>query len=464
MAKAIGMDMTNGSLLTKMIKFSIPLIFTYWLQLAFNFTDVMVLGALVNDMAVGAVGSTGALTNLIIGLFVGVSLGANILISKYLGEGNQEKVRRLIGLSIMVSLVFGLFLVVIGLLFSKTFLIWMGSPEELIDMSALYLKIIFLGMPIKLLYNFCASILRASGETLKPMIYLCIGGVLNVGLNIFSILVLGMTVEGVAIATVTSELVSAVLCLITLIKNQGAVKLCKKHIRFYKREFIEMLQQGIPSGIQSCLFSISNVVMQSSVNSFGAIAVSGNSYAAQLENFIYHAMYAFAVATMSFVSSNYGARKLDNVKKCTFYALVLAFTVGFILSMTVYAVREKLLGLFSDDALVISCASTRMKYICRLYFFCGIMDVLSHSLKGLGKSSLSMIISLSGVCVLRILWIKIMLRFYNDISVVYMVYVISWCLTAVAHLTALLVTFKKAKKKVDKAINQNTCDQEKAFS
>ena len=450
MARAIGMDMTKGPLLKKILKFSVPLIFTYWLQLAFNFADVMVLGALVDDYAVGAVGSTGSLSALITGLFIGISLGANILVSKYLGEGNQEKVRRITGLSILISIIFGFFLMVIGLLFSRTFLTWMGSPDELIDMATLYLKIIFIGMPIKLLYNFSASILRASGETVKPMIYLSIGGVLNIGLNIFSILVLDMTVEGVAIATVSSELVSAILCLITLAKNNGAVKLCKKYIRFYKREFFEILGQGVPSGIQSSLFSLANVFIQASVNSFGPIVVSGNSYASQIEGFIYHAMYAFAVATTSFVSSNYGARNIANVKKSIYYSLILGFIVGFTMSMLFYFLREKLIGLFSNDPLVISAACKRMEYICRFYFFCVIMDVFSHGLKGLGKSTLSMVISLTGSCILRIVWINVMLRFYNVIDVVYVVYVISWIITALAHLTALTITYKKVKKRFSK--------------
>ena len=448
MARAIGIDMTHGSLFKKMIRFSVPLIFTYWLQLAFNFADVMVLGALVDDFAVGAVGSTGSLTNLIISLFIGVSLGSNILISKYLGEGNQEKVRRIIGLSVLVSVIFGLFLLVIGVLFSRTFLMWMGSPDELIDMASLYLKIIFLGMPIKLLYNFCASILRASGETFKPMLFLCIGGVLNVGLNIFSITVLGMTVEGVALATITSELVSAVLCLITLIKNDGAVKLTKKYLRFYKKEFLEMLEQGIPSGLQSCLFSLSNVVIQSSINSFGPIAVSGNSYASQIENFIYHAMYAFSVGVMSFVSSNLGAREIVNIKKIILYGLMLNFIVGFTLSMSVFFLSEHIISLFTQDPLVIAAACTRMEYICKFYFFCGIMEVFSLALKGLGKSTLSMIISLLGSCVLRLIWITVMLKFYNVIDVVYVVYVISWIVTAIAQLIALIVVYRKVKIKI----------------
>ncbi len=448
MAKTIGMDMTQGKLFKKLIRFSVPLILTYWLQLAFNFADVMVLGAFVDDNAVGAVGSTSSLINLVIGLFIGLSLGANILISKYLGEGNTQKVRRVVGLSMVVSVIFGVVLLLIGQFLSKTFLTWMDSPEELIDMSALYLRIIFLGMPIKLLYNFCSSILNASGETVKPLIFLSIGGVLNIGLNIFSVTVLGMSVEGVAIATVSSELVSAILCIITLIKNEGTVKLCKEYVKFYKNEFVEMLKQGVPSGIQSCLFALSNVVIQSSINSFGSSVVSGNAYASQIEGFIYHSMYAFAVGTMSFVSANYGAGKTENIKKSIIYGLISAVAVGLITSTILCALKWKIFYFFTDDEQVVTVACKRMEYIARLHFFCGIMDVFSHSLKGLGKSTLSMIIALTGSCVLRIVWINIMLEFYNIIDVVYMVYVISWVITAIAHLIALIITYKKVKNKL----------------
>ena len=446
MAKSIGMDMTTGPFFKKMLRLSLPILVTYILQLTFNFVDVIVLGILVDDKAVGAVGSTTALINLTLGLFNGVSLGANILTSKSIGEKNQEKTRRLVGLSIFISVIFGLFLVVVGLLFSRTFLEWMDSPEDLIDMSSIYLKIIFLGMPIKLLYNFSASILRASGETMKPMIFLCIGGVLNIGLNVFSILVLGLEIEGVAIATVVSEAFSAVLCLIVLIKNDGIVKLCAKYIRFYKKEFIEMVQQGVPSGIQSCLFALSNVVIQSSINSFGSIIVSGNTYAAQLETFVYHATFAFAVGTMTFISANYGAKNFDNIKKCIIYGLTASLIIGFVGSMILFLLRWQLLGLFTDNKSIIEAACFRLSIICPLYFACGFMDMFSHCLKGLGRSTISMIIALTGSCLLRIVGINIFLKIFNNVTIIYIIYVISWIITGIAQFITFMFIYKKLKK------------------
>jgi putative MATE family efflux protein len=461
MAKSIGMNMTKGNLFLKMIKFSVPLIFTYWLQLAFNFTDVMVLGLLVGDAAVGAVGSTASLISLITGLFMGVSVGATILISRYLGEGKEEKVRKVVGLSMIVSVAFGLIILVIGFTFSRRFLLWMDNPPELIGMATLYLKIYSLGMPIRLLYNFCTSILRASGETVKPMIFLAIGGVLNIGLNVFFILVLNMTVEGVAIATVVSELVSAILCIIVLVKNDGSVKLCKQYIRFYKNEFISLLKEGLPSGIQSCLFAISNVIVQASVNSFGDIVVSGNSYAGQIENFIYHAMYAFSVGTMTFVSQNYGAGNLKNIKKSTLFGLILGMGTGFILSTVCWIFSYDLVSLLSDNPDVILAATTRMDWICRFYYGCAFMEAFSYSLKGLGKSTLAMYIALLGTCVFRIVWIKTLLPIFYNISVVYSVYLVSWLLVGVACFIALMFSYKKIKKKfavkeddADKQLNQ----------
>lgn len=450
MAKTLGMDLTTGSIFKKMVKFSVPLIFTYWLQLAFNFADIIVLGAMVGDNAVAAVGSTSSLINLIIGLFTGLSFGANIMISKYLGENNQEKVRRTVGLSIIVSVVFGVVLLIIGQIFARTFLVWMNSPSELIDMSTLYLKVYFLGMPIRLLYNFCASILRASGETVKPMIFLLVGGVLNVGLNVFFISVVGLTVDGVAIATVMSELVSGILCIVVLIKNDGTVKLCKKYLRFYKEEFIEMIKQGVPSGIQGCLFSFSNVIIQSGINSFGEITVAGNSYASQIESFVYYAMYAFSVGIMSFVGQNYGVRNFKNVKKSIAYGVCLSCTVGIVLSNTCWILSQTFLSLLSGDPEVISVGMIRMDYICRFYFLCAIMEGLSFGLKGLGKSTTAMLITLFGTCVLRVLWVKIALNIYNSVSVIYVAYLITWVLTAIGHLIALMVLFKKIKKKLTK--------------
>lgn len=445
MARAIGMDLTSGSLFKKMARFSVPLIFTHWLQIAFNFADVIVVGKLVSDLAVGAVGSTGSLTALIVALFLGISLGSNIVIAKAMGENNQEKVRRLVGVSIFISIFFGVVLSIIGVLFSRTFLIWMDTPDTLLDMASLYLKVIFIGAPAKLLYNFCASILRASGETVKPMIFLAIGGVINILLNIFSITVLGMTVDGVALATVSSELVAAILCLIVLLKNQGVVKLCPKHIRFYKSEFIEILKQGIPSGIQSCMFSLSNVIVQSSINSFGDIVVSGNSYASQIEHFVYFGFNAFSTGTMCFVSQNYGARNVQNIKKSFLYGLFYAVTVGFVLSMVGYIFSRQLLSLLTSNPDVIKAGVDRMRYVCKLYFLCGFMEVISYSLKGLGKSTSAMVANVVGTCLFRIIWLKTVLKFYHVIDMVYIVYLLSWLLSIIIQAVMLLREYKKIK-------------------
>ena len=402
--KKLEMDMTTGPIFKKIARFSIPLMLMNILQLLFNAADVFVVGIFVDDVAVAAVGTNGALINLIINLFIGLSVGANV-VARYLGENNREKVRKNIGLSIFVALISGIILLFVGFFCARTFLEWMGCDPKVIVLATKYLKIYFLGMPIIILYNFCASILRAAGDTVRPLIFLTIGGVVNVGLNIFFVVVLHKDVEGVAIATVVSQGIAAVLSIIVLLKNEGDVKLELKYIRFYPKDFIELVKVGLPSGIQSCMFSISNVLIQSSINSLGDKAMSGYAYEMQIANIVYTAMNAIALACMSFVGQNFGSKNVERIKKIIIQSSLFVTIVGVSLGVLVTFLAVPFLRLITSDEEVLAYTQEILYFVALPYFLCGVMDVVAYAMRSLGKSFTTMIICIFGACIFRIIWI-----------------------------------------------------------
>lgn len=442
-------DMCQGALLKKLIIYALPLMATNILQLLFNLADTVVLSQFSSEgvNAVGAVGSTTSLINLIIGLFVGLSVGANVLVAKCVGEKNKEKAEKIVAMSVLVSLIFGTVLAIIGVCGARFFLKAMNCDDELLDMATVYIRIYFLGMPIILLYNFVASILRAVGDTFRPLMYLIIAGILNIILNLFFVLVLHYDVEGVAIATVASQVVSAILSIIALLKNKGYSYLNIKKIKIYKNEFIEMLKIGIPAGLQGCVFSISNVLIQSSINKFGKVIVSANTVASQLDGFIYNAMNAVALASLAFVGQNLGAGKLDRIKRTILESTVLVTVVGLVFAVVILLFKRPLCGFFAPgNEEVIKIAVHRLNIMCITYFLCGIMEVLSNSLRGIGKSTLAMVISLSGSCFFRILWIKTVCLKWTTLNAIYVVYPVSWALTSLILAVVLCICFVKLKK------------------
>ena len=447
--------MCEGSIFKNLMIFALPLLAANILQLLFNAADITVLGMFVADKtradaAVAAVGSTTALINLIIGLFVGLSVGANVIVARCVGEQNEEKSQRIVGMSMTLSLAVGIFLAVIGFFFAKTFLMWMDSPDDVIDLAASYLKIYFLGMPIMMLYNFSSAILRAVGDTLRPLIFLCVGGVVNVGFNIFFIKVVGLDVEGVAIATVISQLIAAVLTVITLLKSKGYSRFELKNMKFKGADLLEMIKIGVPAGLQGCVFSISNVLIQSSINSFGTDTITANSIASQLEGFVYYAMYSVSLASMSFVSQNYGAGKIDRVKKTVWIALAVAGVVGIILGWGVVLLDKELCSIISDNPVVIELASERLWIVSTTYFLCGFMDTYGNVMRGLGKSTLAMIVSLSGSCLFRIIWIYTIFDGIHTTAMLYIVYPISWLLTTLIYVVIYYPYIRKIEKKFAK--------------
>ena len=450
MLKNREMNMCEGALLKKLIIYALPLMATNVLQLLFNAADVAVLGVFKGDYPVAAVGSTNALINLIVGLFVGLSVGANVLIARCVGGGNEKSARRIVGMSMLLSVCIGVVLSVVGIIFAKTFLSWMDCPDGVIDLATKYLQIYFIGMPIMLLYNFCASILRAVGDTVRPLVFLLISGVVNVGLNVLFVTVFDKDVEGVAIATITSQAISAILSIITLLKGTGYAKLELRRIKIYPKELWLMIKVGIPAGIQGCLFSLSNVLIQSSINSFGDLVVAGNSIAMQLDGFIFTSMNAISLSSLAFVSQNLGANDYGRIKKTLWRAIGLVVAVGIVVSAIIMAISPFVCSIIADSKQVVDYALLRIYLISSTYFLCGIMDVLSNSLRGLGKSTLAMCLTLIGTCLLRVVYVSTVLVWYKNLYVLYMVYPISYVISIAMFVVAYIPTMKSIKRQIEK--------------
>ncbi len=442
------MNMTEGKILGKLIKYAIPLICTNLLQVLFNATDVAVLGMLVDEKAVGAVGSTGSLINLILALFIGLSVGANVVVSRAMGAKDEEGAHRAVGTAICIALFSGIILLVLGVLCSRRFLEWMGTTPDLIDGATRYMTIYFIGAPIMLLYNFIASILRAVGDTTRPLIYLLIGGVLNVGLNIFCILVLNLTVEGVAIATVFAQFISVILSLIALFKSKGYSQLRLKYIKIYKKQLKDIVFIGLPSGLQGALFNISNVLIQSNINAFGTATVAGNTASAQFDNMVYMVGNAIALSCMAFVSQNYGAGRIDRVKKTFWLSVMLVSVVQISVGLIIVLLSNPLLQIIVDDPEVLSYAKIRLSIMSITYFTCGIMECFSFSLRALGKSINAMIISLIGACGLRILWLNTIFLLNPQRFMLYLAWPISWVATIAMYCCFFFPLIKKIEKRM----------------
>ena len=441
-------DMVNGPILPSLLRFAVPLMCSSILQLLFNAADIVVVGRFAGDNSLAAVGSNSSLINLLINLFIGLSVGANILAARHRGAGAQEELRQTVHTAMLLSLVSGLILAVAGVGLARNVLILMQSPPEVLDLAALYLRIYFLGMPATMLYNFGAALLRAVGDTQRPFRYLFIAGVINVVLNLIFVIVFQMDVAGVGIATVISQCVSAFLVVRCLMREQGSVHLEPRQLRFYPAQLKRILRIGIPAGIQSVLFALSNVVIQSSVNSFGEITMAGNAAAYNIECFVYAAMNSFHQANLSFTSQNLGAGKYDRLWKILMWAQACVVAIGVLMGGFGYLFGPQLLGIYSQTPEVIAAGMQRLSIICKLYFICGIMDVMVGSIRGIGYSVLPTIVTLIGACGLRLVWIATIFHIpaYHTIQTVYWSYPVSWTLTLLAHFFCFLLGMKKLQK------------------
>ena len=443
-------DLTSGPMLQKIILFSLPLAASSVLQLLFNAADVGVVGRFAGSSALAAVGANGALINLLVNLFVGLSLGANVVAARCFGAKDEEGVHTTVQTSVTLGLVSGLFLAVVGIFAARGLLELMSCPEDVIDLSTLYLKIYFIGMPMTMLYNFSSALLRAVGDTKRPLFCLAVAGAINVVLNLVFVFVIlfSMSVAGVALATIISQTVSACMVTALLVKEKGPLHLDLGHLGFHAGALGQILRIGLPAGLQSTVFSLSNVVIQSAVNSFGSTIGAGNSAASNLEGFVYTAMNAFAQAAVTFTSQNMGARRYDNLDRVMRNCLLCAAVAGLVLGGGASLLGEQLLHFYSSDEAVVAAGLARMHIICTTYLLCGCMDVLASCLRGRGYSVLPMVVSLVGSCLLRLVWIATIFQLFRSTTTLYLSYPISWILTALVHLGCLLVVRHKMKQEI----------------
>lgn len=456
--KKYEMDMCSGSILKKMLMFTLPLMLSSILQLLFNAADIVVVGRFAGDNSLAAVGSTTALINLLTNLFVGLSIGANVTAARNYGGKREAALSRTVHTAVTISIISGVILTVIGVVGTREMLRLMSTPDEIIDLAADYLRIYFAGITATTIYNFGSALLRAIGDTKRPLYYLLAAGAVNVVLNLLFVIVFKMDVSGVALATIISESLSAFLVISCLMRETGAIKLELKKLRVHKAELISIIRIGLPAGFQGIVFALSNVVIQSSVNLFGNIVVAGNSAAANIEGFVYMAMNSFYQATLSFMSQNFGAGEYKRLNKILACGELCVVAVGLVLGNAAVLFGNQLLSIYSDSPEVIAAGMVRLHYISKVYFLCGIMDVLVGALRGIGYSVLPMLVSLLGACGLRLLWIATVFQIpeFHKVEVVYLSYAITWIITAGVHFLCYVIVRKKVTKKYEQGTPANT--------
>ena len=460
--KKYEMDMTEGALLPKVLMFSLPLIASGILQLLFNAADMVVVGRWAGKECLAAVGSTGSLINLMVNVFIGLSVGGSVAVARAFGANDPVVVHRSVHTAMTLAIIAGLVVGLVGFIFCRPLLEMMDNP--VLDLATTYMKIYFLGMPFNMIYNFGASILRAVGDTKRPLIYLSIAGVINVVLNLILVIVFHLNVAGVAIATVASQAVSAVLVVICLMRSHGVVHLDLKDLRIHKRQLIDIAKVGLPAGLQGSLFSISNVLIQSSVNSFGEVVVAANSAGGNLEGFVYTSMNAIHQAALTFASQNLGAGKIKRVRRSMWVCLATVTVIGLVMGNLMLLFGQPLLSLYLDDPMAVDPATgvtvmaygmKRLTYILPTYFLCGLMDVMVGSLRGVGYSIMPMIVSLTGACIFRVVWILTIFAANPTLDILYVSYPISWALTFAVHLMCYLFIARKKLSGLEAKIGKN---------
>lgn len=440
-------DMTKGILFPKILLFSIPLMLSGILQLLFNAADLIVIGQFIEDEApLAAVGATSSLINFFVNVIIGVSVGSNVIVARYFSSGKNKEVHDAVHTSIALCLLLGIGVGVVAFVLSGPILKLMDTPSNVIELATTYVHIYFAGLPASMLFNFGSAILRGVGDTKRPLYYLTFSGFVNVVLNIIFVTKCNMTVEGVAYATIISQAISAFLVVMCLIKTSSSYKLVIKDIRINKGMALKILHVGLPAGIQGMIFSISNMLIQSSVNFFGSEAMSGNTACQNIEGFVYTSMNAVYQTALSFVSQNYGVGNYKRIRTVILECIGLVTAVGLIMGNTAYLFAHSLISLYKPDEIVIQYGIVRMSVICTTYCLCGIMDVLVGILRGLGYGIMPMIVSLIGACGLRILWIYTVFRQYHTLKVLYYSYPFTWFVTALAHILCLLIVARKKFK------------------
>lgn len=428
-------DMTEGPIFGKLLKFSIPLIASSILQLLFNAADVVVVGRFAGDNSLAAVGSTGSLINLLINLFMGLSVGTNVVAANYFGAQKKDDLRDTVHTAILVSIYSGLILTVVGVLGAKPILTFMQAPAEVLNLAALYLRIYFGGITATMVYNFGSAILRAKGDTQRPLYILFGAGILNFILNLIFVIIFKMDVAGVGLATVISQVISAVLVIIILIREPDDFHLNLKKLRINRMIFIRIVKIGLPAGFQGIMFSFSNVIIQSSINTFGPVMIAGNAAAVNLEGFIYTSMNGFSQGSLTFCSQNLGAGKVDRIRKVVWISQVSIIVIGALLSGIFLLLGPVFLGIFTKSDEVVQAGMKRLWIIFTTYYLCGMMDGMANSIRGIGHSLMPVISSLIGACLFRIIWLFtiFLIPQFHTPETIFLSYPISWIFTFAAN-------------------------------
>lgn len=446
--KKVNIDMVHGPLFSNVVRYTIPIILTGVLQLLFNAADLVVIGRFRGSDSVGAVGATGSLTSLFVNLFLGIASGVSVVVANAVGAKDKQSTHKAVHTSIPIALIGGAVLTVLGIFLSGPMLRLMGTPDEILQKSNLYMKIYFLGSVFSILYNFGAAILRAVGDTKSPFIYLTIGGVANVILNVFFVTIFDMDVEGVAIATVVSQAISAILVMIKLMRSNNDWKFVPSKMKIDRIIVKKILNIGIPAGVQSVVFAISNVIIQSAANSFGVSAVAGIAAAANIEGFIYITMNAFYQTTINFVGQNVGAGNIQRIGKIVRTCILTMFTISLTMGTLAVTFSRQLLGIYiTNDPVAIEAGVVRMMFICAPYFVCGIMEIMAGLVRGMGNSIAAMFTAILAVCGVRIVWIFTVFRMpqFHSLESLYISYLISWVACVIGHFIFSRITYKKLK-------------------
>ncbi len=447
-------DMVNGKLFKNILLFYLPIMVSSVLQLLYNAADLIVCGKFGSNHSVAAISSTNSLVNLIVTLFMGLSVGANVLMSRYVGAKDDRKCLEVVHSSIMLSLIFGGIVAVFGATFSRVFLVWMGSPAEVLPLSTQYMVVYFLGVPALMIYNFGAALLRAAGDSQRPFYFLAISGLINVLLNLLFVIGFKLDVIGVAIATVISQSISATLIVIALVKHKGVCKLTLRNLKLYKSATLGIIRIGLPAGVQGAIFSISNVIIQSNINSLGPVAMDGSGASQSIEGFVYVIMNSVSQATVSFVSANYGAKRWDNIKKVIIYSLILVFVFGLATGLLEIVVGKSLLRIYLSDEEAVKVGYERLIVVGLTYFLCGVMDDLTNAMRGLGYVIGPTIATLVFVCGIRLFWVYTFfpMERFHSLQGLIIAWPLSWLVTVMIHSVTLIIVYRKENKKHNEEI------------
>lgn len=453
--KKYSIDMTTGVLFPKILGFAFPLMVTGLLQIVYNAADVMVVGRFAGSISLAAVGATSTLVNLMLNLFLGLSMGSGVVVAKHIGAGDGASVHRTVHSAVLLSIISGFVIGILGVVVSPYALSAMGTPDDVHSLSTLYLRIFFLGTPANMVYNYGASILRATGDSKRPLYILTSTGILNVVLNLIFVVKFNMNVAGVALATIISQYVSAICVLYILLNINSYIHLSMKKLHFYKDELLDILKIGIPAGLQGSLFSLSNVIIQSSINSFGAAAIAGNTASGNVDSIIFTCCNSVSQTATTFTSQNLGAGQYKRIRKIYFNCIGVSMGIAAIFGVALLAFGPQILTVFSTDSEVIDMGLIRLKLFAVTYIINSVLDVTTGQMRGLGKSVIPMIVTMVGVCGLRVLWVFTVFPQYRSMFTLYLSYPVSWLATGIVLVTMYAVTFRKILKRSRN--DENTC-------